>query len=462
MRRRAKLGSTAVSSAALLLLVVPCAFGGCSSSSGDDSSGQNQGDAASGNDGSSNGDASKNDGSSSGDASGGGCAADQTTCGGECVSTSRDTANCGSCGHACASDEVCSAGTCAITCSSGLTMCSGVANIPPVVDAGADAGDASADSGAVDAGIRAPYCANLVSENDNCGACGFVCPGSLACRDGSCTHYSGVTGAWTTLASFPDGDNGFTDFSPPGTSAIYSAGDDTDGNFYRYDPSADAWTTLTSSPEAFTGNGEGSYSGPAWVGDAIYAFAPDKVMKFDIALGTWSAPLTTTINVEDEGQHTHDDSGHVYAVAADGNLLKYDVTAKTIATVTLSAPLTNLSEPRLEWDSATHLLFAAPSFHGTELDSIDPTTGTVTLLAPNPGTQVSDIFCADRNGHLYAMGGNSVAQLYQYVIATNTWTLLSNNPPPFNGSNDGACTVTSDGWLYFTDGEGDVAKLQLF
>ncbi|MGH7280379.1 MAG: DUF6923 family protein [Polyangiaceae bacterium] len=434
------------------LTTAASSFTGCSSSSGDDS-GANPGDA-------STSDAAKSDGSVGGDGSiTDTCPSDQTKCGSECVSTDRDTLNCGTCGHACAADEVCSSGACGVTCSAGLMLCAGVAN---VLDAGPspDAGDAEAGvMTPVDAGLRAPYCASLASDNQNCGACGNVCPGVLACREGSCTHYSGVTGAWQVVASEPDGEGGFTDFSPPGTSSFYASSGG--GDFYRYDPSpVDAWTTLTAPDEPFSGDGD--YSGPAWVGDAIYAFAPDKVMKYDIAAGTWSAPLTTTIAVQGEGQHTHDDSGHVFAVDSNGNILKYDVSAKTIATVTLSAALTSLDEPRLAWDSTTHLLYAAPSFEGTTLYSIDPATGTVKQLTSVPDTQMSDIFCADRNGHLYANGSSDAAQLYQYDIASDTWILLSNNPPPFSGSNDGACTVTSDGWLYFTDGEDNVAKLQLF
>jgi hypothetical protein len=33
------------------------------------------------------------------------------------------------------------------------------------------------------------------------------------------------------------------------------------------------------------------------------------VMKFDISAGTWSSPLTTTTNVANQAQHTHDDAG---------------------------------------------------------------------------------------------------------------------------------------------------------
>ncbi|MGH7280483.1 MAG: hypothetical protein ACRELY_03085, partial [Polyangiaceae bacterium] len=384
----------------------------------------------------------------------------QTTCGSDCVNLDHDNANCGACGHACAEGEVCSGSTCALTCGA-LTMCTNVAN---VVDAGPppDAGDAEAGvmtSG--DAGVRAPYCASLASDNQNCGTCGNVCPGALACREGSCAHYTGVTGAWQVVASEPGaGFGGFSDFSPAGVSSFYAI--DYQGGLYRYDEApADTWATLSTSPEVFSQNGD--FAGPAWVGGKLFGFATDEVLEYDIASGSWSTHLPATpTNVGDYAQATHDDSGHVFAIDGNGNLLKYDIAGNTLTTVTLSAPLTTEYEARLEWDSATHLLYAAPSYDATELDSIDLATGNVVLLSPIPGSQMSDIFCADRNGHLYANGGDSTVTLYQYVIATDTWTLLSNNPPPFSGQNQGACTVTSDGWLYYTDGYANIAKLQLF
>jgi Stigma-specific protein, Stig1 len=44
------------------------------------------------------------------------CADGTTKCGGACVDTKVDLANCGGCGVACASGEVCSAGNCQSEC----------------------------------------------------------------------------------------------------------------------------------------------------------------------------------------------------------------------------------------------------------------------------------------------------------------------------------------------------------
>ncbi|MFO0650036.1 MAG: hypothetical protein U0326_27695 [Polyangiales bacterium] len=92
------------------------------------------------------------------------CAAALTTCGtGDarfCADTSRDPANCGMCGRACAPGQACASGMCATSCPTGQTACSG--------DGGAD------------------YCADLQADRNNCGTCGTACPSGQACSAGAC------------------------------------------------------------------------------------------------------------------------------------------------------------------------------------------------------------------------------------------------------------------------------------
>ena len=68
------------------------------------------------------------------------------------------TAGCGKTGYgeACADDQACQSGICVVTCQSGLTNCSGT-------------------------------CANLSSDNANCGTCNHACQAGTGCHSGICS-----------------------------------------------------------------------------------------------------------------------------------------------------------------------------------------------------------------------------------------------------------------------------------
>src|SRR2546422_65322 len=78
-----------------------------------------------------------------------------TACGQVCADVTSAHGNCGSCGTACPSGQVCSNGVCSVSCQAGLTDCSGI-------------------------------CANLMSDNGHCGACGTICPAGHVCSNGAC------------------------------------------------------------------------------------------------------------------------------------------------------------------------------------------------------------------------------------------------------------------------------------
>jgi len=92
------------------------------------------------------------------------CTSNETLCspdGGAtyCANTQTDSVNCGICGVACMSGQLCAGGQC-LTCGA-MTAC-------------------SPDGGAV-------YCANIQTDNANCGACGNICDAGQMCSSGQCT-----------------------------------------------------------------------------------------------------------------------------------------------------------------------------------------------------------------------------------------------------------------------------------
>jgi hypothetical protein len=78
--------------------------------------------------------------------------ADQRVCDGTCVATASDVQNCGTCGHACAAGETCSAGLC-ICPADGRADCDG-------------------------------SCVDVKSDPANCGACGIACSDGQVCTTG--------------------------------------------------------------------------------------------------------------------------------------------------------------------------------------------------------------------------------------------------------------------------------------
>lgn len=83
------------------------------------------------------------------------CPIGQEECAGFCSNLNTDENNCGACGQACESGELCVGGFCTLSCPSGQTNCGG-------------------------------SCSDLSTDVNNCGACGAACPAGEVCEASTC------------------------------------------------------------------------------------------------------------------------------------------------------------------------------------------------------------------------------------------------------------------------------------
>jgi streptogramin lyase len=133
------------------------------------------------------------------------CPAGQRQCGSACIDLQSDRAHCGTCDVACASGQVCSGGACQTSCAMGTTSCSGScrdlqtdrANCGACGTACAAGQVCSAGSCQVSCGAGTTTCTgvcrDLQTDRANCGACGTACSAGQVCSAGMCQVSCGAS-----------------------------------------------------------------------------------------------------------------------------------------------------------------------------------------------------------------------------------------------------------------------------
>lgn len=270
-----------------------------------------------------------------------------------------------------------------------------------------------------------------------------------------------LDGEWETLAAistYP----AFSDFTPTGKSVLYT-GHGSSMQEFTFPTTGNpqgVFTTLT----APTG-GIDYYISFAWVGDSLYLVQGNTVYAYSIAGNSWTRPVDGTLTYSHiEAQSTADDSGFVYSlVQGENQLLKYNTNDNTYVYIPTPSDLT-YSEPRAAWDSATKRVYLADyATSSSGFYAFNPVDNSFTLLAPLPNSLgMSDAFCSDRYGHIFTADsdGSSYA-FWVYTAATDTWTSMPDLP--YAHGNNSSCTVSADGWLYFSDnGQTNIVRYKVF
>jgi hypothetical protein len=125
------------------------------------------------------------------------CTADQTNCNGVCVNLNTDNGNCGSCGHACPSGNLCTYGKCCASPVGDPKNCGGVSCFVASGNIYAPCGEFSCEAMCLEINPWDADCSlttgaqhvKLYSDVNNCGGCGFRCNATEICDHMKCQKH---------------------------------------------------------------------------------------------------------------------------------------------------------------------------------------------------------------------------------------------------------------------------------
>jgi len=284
-------------------------------------------------------------------------------------------------------------------------------------------------------------CVNLATDATNCGTCGRACAGTEACVSGLCTPRTGFTGGtgttWELIGPHPV--RGFQAWVPAGSAFMYASGGDT---FARFSIATRTWSTLPSSPGSL-----GGFAAPAFSLGDIWGVTPPNVMRYSVASGAWTLVRSDVSDSSTSAQSTVDGAGNVWSYTSADRLVRYNPTTNTLTYFPTGVSAT--TQTRVGYDAATNAIYFGGAF-STGLYRFDIATSTTTVESnPLPESNLSDAFCPDRSGHIYAALGCGGTSIWQYTIATRSWVRIPDFPVD-HGCN-ATCSVHEDGWLYLGD-----------
>jgi hypothetical protein len=282
---------------------------------------------------------------------------------------------------------------------------------------------------------------------------------TAGCHDSNSpnTHFpvfDGTTGStWEMMASSPLTIVGMQSYVPDTSSSIVNVSDQTDVNIY--DIAADSWTAAASPAPA-----SDYWMQAAPVGDNLWLMKNNEIYEYDVATDTWT-DVTSWTGSDDESMTESDENGVIYSHSSDGNFVVYDTTQPPGANNPSYVSDTsggNTSETRMGYDPKTRSIFFG-GYGYPELFKWEIDTGNITQVTSIPENQLNDIFCSDRSGHIYAAGDSSGTTMFQYDIATDTWSPIPDLP--VDHGNNYTCTVDSGNGYLYTSSDTELYRLKL-
>ena len=256
---------------------------------------------------------------------------------------------------------------------------------------------------------------------------------------------SGLSGewgsSWVTVASGPS-HRGLQEYLDAGAEYMYVGND---RNFSRLHLDSEIWETLASPPGGL------AYWGSAALGNdgGLWQIRTSQAYRYDPPSNSWTTKYGFSHSGDEQSMTVTDRDGNLWAYQGGSMMVRYNPSTEEIDIFDVAIPPSTY-ETRLGYNRPNHSIYFG-GFSDDEVYRYDIETGvTDTTLTRHPEGFLNDIFCSDRNGHIYAAGSSSGTSIWQYDIATDTWTPITDYPT--DHGNNGSCSVSLDGWLYMEPG----------
>gem|GEM_PF-1611591 len=253
----------------------------------------------------------------------------------------------------------------------------------------------------------------------------------------------GLTGeygdTWINASFSAPSVRGLQEFLEAGADHMYVG--HSSAGFWRMNLDTESWESLASPPGSLANWGSAALGNDG----GIWQIRSDQAYRYDIPSNSWSTEYGIWASGDEHSMTVTDRDGVLWAYQGGSSLVSYDPSSGAMDVHSVTAT-PSVYETRLAYDEPTHSIFFG-GFSDDEVYRYDITTGlTVTSIALHPEGFLNDIFCGDRNGHIYAAGGSGGTSIWQYDIATDVWSEIT--PYPTDHGNNGSCSVSMDGWLY--------------
>ena len=248
---------------------------------------------------------------------------------------------------------------------------------------------------------------------------------------------------WVNASFSAPSVRGLQEYTEAGAEHMY-VGHSMDG-FWRMDLDTESWESLATPP------GDLAIWGSAALGNdgGMWQIRSSQAYRYDIPTNSWSTIYGIWASGDEQSMTVTDRDGVLWAFQGGSTLVSYDPSSEEMGVHGVTAT-PYVYETRLAYDEPTHSIFFG-GFADDEVYRYDIATGaTDTTLSLHPEGFLNDIFCGDRNGHIYAAGSSGGTSIWQYDIATDVWSEIT--PYPTDHGNNGSCSVSMDGWLYMEPG----------